>query len=221
MKAKEEIIKKIQSLSGKYSPYNIFYDWVQCSALAIQNSCTFRNETWQKREEQYLSAIQKYGTAQQKTLTEMFNLLGEALEENIEDALGDIYMKSGCYNKSLGQFFTPFHLANLMGDLEAKGIIEEIERGRVPTILEPSTGGGANIIGLAKALQERGYNYQQCIQVTAQDLDWLAVYMSYVQFSLLGIDAVVVQGDSLLDPYNGRYPQERTFYTPKRMGVLL
>ena len=31
---KSEIVKTIQKLSGKYSPYNIFRDWCEISALA-------------------------------------------------------------------------------------------------------------------------------------------------------------------------------------------
>ena len=46
--------------------------------------------------------------------------------------------------------------------------------------------------------------------------------MCYVQLSLLGIDAVVVQGDTLCDPYTGNnYPRSRIFRTPNNMGLLL
>ena len=62
---------------------------------------------------------------------------------------------------------------------------------------EPSTGGGGIIIAAAKVLKDRGLNYQKCLKVVAQDLDWKGVYMTYVQLSLLGIEATVIQGDSL------------------------
>ena len=53
------------------------------------------------------------------------------------------------------------------------------------------------IIGLAETMQKRGINYQQCLHVTAVDLDPQCVNMSYVQFSLLHIPAVVVHGNTL------------------------
>ena len=37
--AEKEIINTIGDLSGSYTPYVIFTDWVKMTALAIQNSC--------------------------------------------------------------------------------------------------------------------------------------------------------------------------------------
>ena len=45
--------------------------------------------------------------------------------------------------------------------------------------------------------------------------------MTYLQLSLLGIRAKVVQGDTLADPYRAGYPPERILRTPRDMGVLL
>ena len=90
------------------------------------------------------------------------------------------------------------------------------------TINEPTCGGGGMIIAAADVLKRRGINYQRCMKVFAQDLDWKCVYMCYVQLSLLGVDAVVVQGDTLCDPYTGNnYPRSRIFRTPNNMGLLL
>ena len=67
------------------------------------------------------------------------------------------------------------------------------------------------ILAFAKALNRKGLNYQKMLKVTAQDLDWNSVYMSYVQLSIAGINAVVIQGDTLKaeepEPY-------QTMYTP-------
>lgn len=218
MSSKDQIIKMITDMTGKYSAYNIFYDWCECMTLSISNSIeVFHSKLWKSREDTYKSIIRKYSLEEQKKFTEMFVWLGEAYEEKIEDVLGDIYMKSGCYSKQLGQFFTPYHLARMAAELGSGNIKED----EIHMIYEPSVGGGANIIGLADVLRSRGINYQKCIKVVAQDLDWLAVYMSYVQFSLLGIDAIVVQGDTLGNPYTGRsYPMERVFYTPKHKRAI-
>lgn len=216
---KDEIIKRISSFNGKYSPYSVFYDWVTCCALAITNACSIHHdEVWKKREQEYMQTINKYDKKEQEIFSEMFVMLVDAYEERIEDVLGDVYMKSGCYNKALGQFFTPYHLA----ELTAQVGLGEIKTDEILPINEPSVGGGANIIAVAKILNDRNINYQKIMKVTAQDLDWLAVYMSYVQFSMLGIDARVVQGDTLCEPYDGNnYPPERIFDTPKAKGVLL
>ena len=77
------------------------------------------------------------------------------------------------------------------------------------------------IIAAAKVLKERGLNYQRCMKVVGQDLDWRGVYMAYVQLSLLGIDAIVVQGNTLAEPYVEGYDRSRMLRTPMNMGVIL
>lgn len=43
--------------------------------------------------------------------------------------------------------------------------------------------------------------------------------MTFVQLSLYGIDAVVIQGDAL-DQKSAEYSPERVFATPARKGIL-
>ena len=49
----------------------------------------------------------------------------------------------------------------------------------------PKCGSGGMVVATAQVLQKRGINYQKTLDVVCQDLDWLAVYMCYVQLSLL------------------------------------
>ena len=77
------------------------------------------------------------------------------------------------------------------------------------------------IIAAACAIRNRGLNYQKCMKVVAQDLDWKSVYMCYLQLSLLGIRAVVVQGNTLREPYERGYPENRVLYTPGERGLLI
>lgn len=77
------------------------------------------------------------------------------------------------------------------------------------------------IIAAAMALKEKGVDYQRKMHVIAQDLDWKGVYMCYLQLSLLGINAICVQGDTLAEPYEKGYPPESVLYTPTRRGILI
>ncbi len=45
--------------------------------------------------------------------------------------------------------------------------------------------------------------------------------MTYIQLSLLGVRAIVVQGDTLVDPYRKGYDECRVFRTPAEEGVLI
>lgn len=217
MDGKREIIKRINSLSGSRSPYDVFCDWVKLMALSIQNQCSiFDDKMWRKREDEYLKVIGPYG-ADGKEFAEMYGMLTLTMDERVSDILGEIYMESGCGNKNTGQFFTPFHLSEASAAMALAGW-----DGAEPIVLnEPSCGGGGMIIAAAKVLKDRGINYQNVMKVVAQDLDWKAVYMCYTQLSLLGIDAVVVQGNTLEEPNWRTRPKECIFRTPKNMGLLI
>lgn len=219
-KAKKEIVRIIQRMSGKYSSDMIFSDFVFCCAVAIQNGCQITHgKVWKQREEQYIQTRKKYSEGEGKEFSHMLVLLAEAMEEDMRDVLGEIYMEAECGSKQTRQFFTPFHLSLLSAETS---IPKDISEDKMIELNEPSAGGGGMIIAAAKVLHQRGINYQKILRVTAQDLDWRSVYMTYVQLSLLGIDAVVVQGDTLQNPYvKGNYPEEHIFRTPRRMGMLV
>lgn len=215
MDEKNQIVIILTDMSGRHAPSIIFADWVHCAALAIQNSCQMiHNRLWDEREQEYTALMKQYTPEEQQQMFRMFALLTCAFDEDPADLLGEIYMEAGCGNKGTGQFFTPFHISCMAADLVFDDVSEE-----KPVILdEPSAGGGGMIIAAALALKKKGINYQRCMKVRAQDLDWRSVYMTYVQLSLLGIDAVVIQGNTLA---GGKPEPKQIFRTPRRMGVLL
>lgn len=218
MNRKKDIIKIINEISGKYSAYEVFNDWIRCGALSISNSCTIlHDKLWQDREKLYIETMNKYTLEERNKLVEMFAMLWETFEDYTSDILGEIYMEAGMGSKAAGQFFTPFHLS------EVCAMLSEIEPDidGFYHINEPSCGGGGMIIAFAKVLKDKGINYQQCMEVVAQDLDWKSVYMTYLQCSILGIKAIVVQGNTLFEPYTLGYPEERILYTPAKKGMLL
>lgn len=219
MNYKKEIIKTIDLLSGKYSAYEIFADWIRCCALSISNSCSLhRGKAWQDREQMYLDTMRKYLPEEQKLFPDMLGMLAKALEEDMTDVLGQVYMESGMGSKAAGQFFTPYHLSELCARLT---VSEPDERGII-TLNEPSCGGGGMVIAAAAALRDKGFDYQRKLHVIAQDLDWKGVYMCYLQLSLLGIKAICVQGDTLASPYIPKLTDTaHVLYTPAYMGVLI
>ena len=219
MTSKEEIINTIVGMSGKYNPYVIFHDWVEMMAISIQNGCTvIRNDLYIQREKDFSEIQKKYCTDEQHKFSDMLGLLVLAYQDDgLCDYLGEIFMETGCGSGHTGQFFTPYHLALL----DARIALVDYTGDKMITLNEPTCGGGAMIIAAAQCLHEKGLNYQRLLNVYAQDLDWMAVYMCYVQLSLLGIRAVVVQGDTLSAPYRNDYSLERRLMTPCQMGMLV
>ena len=216
-----EIVNEINRLSGTYSGYDIFSDWVKSLALSISNSTDLiHGEVWNHREEEYLSIVKKHGSETMQGFVTLSGMLTMALEEEIQDVLGEVYMAAGLGNKNTGQFFTPFHLSEAVASL---AIPKDISPQNPITMNEPSCGGGGMIIAAAKILHDREIDFQHSMKVVAQDLDWKGVYMTYVQLSLLGIKATVVQGNTLAEPFTGigNCPGDRIFRTPAEKGLLI
>lgn len=179
-----EIIKKIDSMSGSKSSFQVFSDWVKCTALSIAQSVYYR----EKRERQFLETIAEYPKDEFAKMTAM---LTETFEGKFGDVLGNLFMMSGWGNKNTGQFFTPYSLSLACANLQ------DYSKEDIVEMNEPSAGAGGMVIAVAQTMKEQGVNYQNKLRVVAQDLDWNALYMCYIQLSLLGIDAKCVQGDTL------------------------
>ncbi len=221
MEYEKYIIDNIMSMSGKYTPYQIFTDWITLSAISIQNACKLiHDKAYEHREELYCNVAKKYSADELRILSNMTGALSLLLGDKMCDVLGEIYMKAGCGNKNTGQFFTPYNLSYLTASLIYGNQFNQSEDEQIE-INEPSTGGGGMMIAIAQVAKEHGIDYQRKLHVIAQDLDWNGVYMTYIQLSLLGVRAIVVQGDTLTDPYRKGYDERRVFRTPAEEGVLI
>lgn len=213
-----ELQKMILSMAGKYSAYKIFTDWIECVSLAIQNSLQqIHDDLWDKRENQYKAIMNQYTSEEFEKFPELTAWLIEELEDDPRDVLGEVFMRSGMGSDAGGQFFTPFNISRMMAAVS----VEIPENGEKVTLTEPSCGSGGGVIAAALELKEKGIDYQNALKVVAQDLDWRCVHMCYVQLSFLGVDAICVQGDTLIEPYAKGYPRERVLVTPKRAGALI
>ena len=216
MDYKQEIIKKIGDMSKYYSSHQVFRDWIEVYALSIANFCEPKGTpVWEKREQQYLSTIGKYQEQEILGFADLGGMLALALEEDISDVLGAVYMGLETSSKVTGQFFTPDNISRLVSKMMDENIVSTED---VITLTEPTCGSSGMIIAYARALRDKGINYQRLLDIKASDIDFACVYMSYIQLSLLGIRAVVARQDSLISE---KVPHEHIFVTPAKKGLLL
>lgn len=206
MNTKKEIIKKLQSITGKYSISAVFNDWTHLMAYTCSNAIDQHH--YEEREALYLNTIKKYSKDHAAVFCECFALLIHALEEKSIDWLGEIYMDLNLANKSMGQCFTPNPIARLMAEFTFTSKQSEIEKNGQIRYYEPCCGSGSLVIGLASAMKERGFNYQAQLVVHCEDLDETCLLMTYVQLSILGIDAICQVKNSLSNQVFS------TWYTP-------
>lgn len=215
MKYDQQIISLINDMSKYYSPHQVFSDWVEMYAISIANACTLLNSKLkQNREQKYLEIIKKYKELEQNKFHELCGMLVLALEQDMVDVLGNVYMGLESGSKHTGQFFTPNHISRLTARLMPP--IADLNK--TIKFTEPTCGSGGMIIAYAKSLSEQGVNYQKKLEVVAQDIDYRCVHMCYVQLSLLGIKAIVVRQNTLtLEEVS----EDSMFLTPAKMGVLM
>lgn len=190
-KSQKEIKKIIYGMAGKYNRYTIFRDFILLSACAISNSVD--KGQWQKREDMYMDTIKKYSRDEANKFAEMFALMTLGYERRMGDFIGELYMTMDFGNQDVGQFFTPYHVSRLISDMTYKSKMDE----QVITLNEPSCGSGGMIVAFAESMRLDNRNYQTDLRVICNDLDFDAVRMCYIQLSLLGIDAVVYQKNTL------------------------
>jgi len=185
----------IRQLAYGHHTFTVFRHFVELSAITLSNVADPINK--ETREQQYLAIVTQYKPEQFQQFPPLFGMLALCLEHEPTDVLGRLYHRLEIQNDQAGQFFTPYPVCQAMAKMlvhDAKHLVEEQAFIRAQ---EPCVGSGAMVIALAQALREEGINYQQCLHVTAIDLDIVAVHMAYVQCTLLHIPAMIRHGDTL------------------------
>lgn len=191
--SKQNMIKIFNSLNYKRDLFTTFSDFTELAALSISNSID--KSKYKPREEQYLRIIRKYNKDEAEIFPKLLGELVDELESNPKDILGQVFMELELGSKWKGQFFTPFEICELTAeitfndkDIKSKGYI---------TFNEPCCGAGAMIIAFANVMRKKGYNPQKQLKIICNDIDSRCVHMTYVQLSLLGLQAVIYQGNTL------------------------
>ncbi|MDO4563691.1 MAG: N-6 DNA methylase [Clostridia bacterium] len=210
-----ELIKAIQDFSPKHQAWEVFQDFLKLSAISISNTVDWNNAA--KREKEYLETIRSYQPDEQTKLTEMLAMLIKELTHELEtrgpcDVLGEVFRGLQLHNRYHGQFFTPFHICEFIGEINMTDVLLEQSRGKeYISLCEPCVGSGGMVLGAAAAMHHNKINFQQRLLVTACDIDLKCVHMAYLQLSLYGIPAIIIHGNSLTSEEWSRW------YTPMYM----
>lgn len=191
------IVKLFESARYKHDLYTVFGDWCECAAISFSNAVDLRHR--ENREARYMEIVRRYDRPTLDLFPLLMGELIQAFEAGPADILGQVFHALELHNKAKGQFFTPYTLCQMMArmTIDPEMIRRAIDQRGYMTAQEPAVGAGAMIIALAEAMRDEGYNYQQQLHVTAIDIDRRAVHMAYVQFTLMSIPAVVIEGDTL------------------------
>lgn len=207
----KRFIDHFQNLCHRHQSWQVWSDFILMSACAISNR--FDQANFEGREKMYMDRITRYDKKEQQVFPELLAAIVEALDANPEqDFLGNLFMQLELGSHWKGQFFTPYSLCRMMGEMQVGDLERLIDRKGFVTVNDPACGAGATLIGFANAARAKGVNYQDQVQFIAQDIDQTAALMCYIQLALLGCPGYVVIGDTLSHPV----PKDRSciWYTP-------
>lgn len=210
--SQKEFSKLFERLCGTRGRWEIWSDFIQLSAyfLALNNTKRLKDR------DKFIEIItSKYSVNEQKCLTQMFDILVDAYEDNPDqDLLGDLYMRLELGNGNIGQFFTPYHVCKAIAVMQCVDIEKQIaDRGYI-SVNDCACGAGAMLIAYANQAKLQGVNYQKHILFVAQDIDYITAMMCYIQLSLLGCAGYVIVGDTLATPPTEKLENMNVWYTP-------
>jgi hypothetical protein len=197
------LTRLIESFSKHCNDHQAFYDFVEMAACSLSNRVDLRQ--YEVRELRYKKAITKYEDLETRRLfPQMLAELALALARTGgRDVLGPIAAALGMTTFRSGQYWTPWEVCKMMaqltigggGDREALGA--KIARHGFTTVCEPACGPGTMILAFADAMRDAGLDPKRQLHVTAYDIAPWCAHMAYCQLALMGIPAVVIQGDFL------------------------
>lgn len=193
----KNIVRVFESFNYQFNRQEIFRDF--CEMYAVTLSAAAAGGLSEDQHAAITRLNKKYNTDDLKRFAEIEKHLLDALTGSLFDVLGQVYMALEIHSKNLGQFFTPSAISQLMAQLVMGDIANNKELklwGFIET-MEPTVGGGGMVLQQAQVMLEAGLNPQAQLCVYACDIDITAVHMSYIHFSLAGLPAIVVHGNSL------------------------
>lgn len=199
-KTVDEFKRRFDRVSLGRNRYEVWQDFITLTACGIAAAADPRPE----RDSLYQHTIGKYRENEAEWFARTAAAYFEIVEKNpFQDVLGELYMKMELGNNYAGQFFTPYHISQMMAEMNAEHMIERIERDGWTSVNDCACGGGAMLIAAAEALCRRGINYQQTCMFVGQDLIGGTAMMCYIQLSMLGCPGYVKIGDTLREPATG------------------
>lgn len=199
----EEINKRINSAVYRVDKHQLISDVFECGAIAISNTVDLIAKD--EREQRYLQIIGKYRKEEQALLAEIFSMIF-ALSSSVVydngrfyDNLGELFMRCNQGNSSAGQYFTPYHISEMMARMTiGDEVLEKAKNDGILTLNDSCCGGGGMMMAALDVLKNKYHvNYARNCFIVCSDIDLRCVHMTYLQLALAGVPAIIKHQNSL------------------------
>ena len=195
-----EMLKKLRE-SGKRNGWKVFSDFCELAYCAIAKRTAQSKERREELESRYMRCVKQYNRDQAIIFSRMLGCVITALsnshEVSYQDFLGTIYEEEGFCDQRYGkQFFTPWDLCRLTAAMTMTDS-PTVDIKPVVTVGEPCCGSGRLVLAIADYFQNNGREVATGMCACAMDIDVVCFQMSFLQFSLAGIPAIVQHGNTI------------------------
>ena len=182
-----ETVRKIVKIIEQH--YYLFLGWSNAFDQVLDLILYALN----KDEEKYMKLVGQMDKRAVDKAAEISGLLIKAFCHDycIWDYLGEVYIQIGSLSKSkaFGQFFTPFHICEMMAKMQFGDIKQLIAKAkkenRKITVDEPCVGSGAMLLACKKVIiEEAGLAGLDYFEFYGTDIDVTCVKMCKIQMLL-------------------------------------
>ena len=185
---------------GKRNSWKVFSDFCELAYCAVAKLTAQTEERREALEARYMKCVGQYNREQAVLFSDMLGCLRLAHERphefGFQDFLGTVYEELELNNSKSGQVFTPWHLCQGMSSMSLSSI-ETLSKTPVVTLADPCSGSGRLALSAADYIQTHGRDVSKELWVDATDLDVVCMQMTFLQFSMAGIPAVVHHGNTI------------------------
>lgn len=179
------IRKELDAISSMgYNQYKVFTDWIALMFYAYMHD-----------DPNYLKIMKEYrndapvGNREADHFANAHACLFAHMQKTNEEVLSNLYMEY-CANSRIGQFFTPYNLAEATCNL----MLADIPKDRDFTVYDPTCGAGVFFIAAAKSMSFD----ENCKAIfIGHDLDINCVHMSALNLMFFNLKGIVIHGNTL------------------------
>jgi hypothetical protein len=181
----------------RHSKDTLFRDFLAIATICFRNFAEPKGPEWDEREAHYHQIIRGYDKDTLHAMSDCIGALILLAKQGYTDLLGELYMNLDIGSKTMGQFFTPFHVSELMAMImfDRMSVTKTISSQGYIDVNEPTCGAGGMLVAAASTIHRMGFDPRLYMRATAQDIDVACCQMTYLNCVLFGIPATIIHGD--------------------------
>ena len=184
--AYEELARGFESnhVFGHMHSYDLYRKWLEAT-------WSFLNTAFD--EKAFRECLDRYKYEEGVEFGRLLGIYTQAVEElPFRDILGELFMRLDINSARSGQFFTPYHIAEMMASMQfSKEDFERTasEKGEV-TVCDPAVGSGVMLLAFAKVVNdELGRQALSKLKLYGTDIDERCILMCRIQLLMNGLDS--------------------------------